>query len=256
MQTLTPLIIATGLALSVCAFDGNRSDNIAIYWGQNSYGSRGNDTKWQQKDLGAYCEDTSVNVIPIAFLDAFFGPGGVPIINLANMKTHKSRKSDCVIQKGSEKVVEKDQRVVLTNEDEHRSHSVNPSRLQPIPISTTRVEGRVERDDVGDGCRENWISIKPTRVEDDKKKSMVATGLHFNALEIHSIETILRNARLAVSKIIPQSPNAREQQKVPQILPQSPNNRIRCNARLHGIHNYPQSPNEKGFGATKVALNP
>ncbi|KAJ7851116.1 glycoside hydrolase family 18 protein [Mycena olivaceomarginata] len=54
------------------------------YWGQNSYGSRGNDTKWQQKDLGAYCEDTSVNVIPIAFLDAFFGPGGVPIINLAN----------------------------------------------------------------------------------------------------------------------------------------------------------------------------
>ncbi|KAJ7939634.1 glycoside hydrolase superfamily [Mycena leptocephala] len=54
------------------------------HWGQNSYGSRGNDTKWQQKDLGAYCEDTSVNVIPIAFLDTFFGPGGVPIINLAN----------------------------------------------------------------------------------------------------------------------------------------------------------------------------
>ncbi|KAJ7694969.1 hypothetical protein B0H14DRAFT_2650740 [Mycena olivaceomarginata] len=38
---------------------------------------------------------------------------------------------------------------------EHRSHSVNPSRFQLIPLSTTRVEGRVERDAIWDGCCEN-----------------------------------------------------------------------------------------------------
>ncbi|KAJ7831591.1 glycoside hydrolase family 18 protein [Mycena olivaceomarginata] len=56
MQTFTSLLIATVRALRVSAFDGNRSDNIAIYWGQNSFGATNNDTEWQQKDLGAYCK--------------------------------------------------------------------------------------------------------------------------------------------------------------------------------------------------------
>ncbi|KAJ7181932.1 glycoside hydrolase superfamily, partial [Mycena filopes] len=49
------------------------------YWGQNSYAG-----VESQKNLGFYCQDHSINAIPVAFVDEFFGPGGLPTINLAN----------------------------------------------------------------------------------------------------------------------------------------------------------------------------
>lgn len=76
------------------------------YWGQNSYGAvNGADTANFQKRISAYCnvgyrtscakkqthldpalQDDVIDVLPIAFLNVFFGPGGAPSINLANVR--------------------------------------------------------------------------------------------------------------------------------------------------------------------------
>ncbi|KAI9061210.1 carbohydrate-binding module family 5 protein [Trametes sanguinea] len=72
-------------ALRVSAFDNSRSDNLAVYWGQNSYGATHSDTANFQKTLSTYCQDDSIDAFPIAFLNVFFGPGGVPSIDLSNI---------------------------------------------------------------------------------------------------------------------------------------------------------------------------
>lgn len=67
------------------AFDNSRFDNVAVYWGQNSYGAGHlNDPTNFQKTLSFYCQDDAIDVFPVAFLNVFFGPGGAPSINLAN----------------------------------------------------------------------------------------------------------------------------------------------------------------------------
>lgn len=59
---------------------------IRIDWGQNSYGAaNSNDPANLQKSLAYYCQDDSIDVIPIAFLNKFFSVGGDPEINLANV---------------------------------------------------------------------------------------------------------------------------------------------------------------------------
>ncbi|KAJ6478058.1 glycoside hydrolase family 18 protein [Mycena vitilis] len=66
-------------------YDNSRSDNLAVYWGQNSYGA-GNptDTANFQKSLATYCADDTINAIPLAFLNVFFSTGDLPEINMAN----------------------------------------------------------------------------------------------------------------------------------------------------------------------------
>ena len=67
------------------AFDVTRNDNLAVYWGQNSYGAtHGSDTANWQKNLASYCQDSTINVIPLAFLHVFFSTGGLPEINLSS----------------------------------------------------------------------------------------------------------------------------------------------------------------------------
>ncbi|KAH6917558.1 class III chitinase [Coprinopsis sp. MPI-PUGE-AT-0042] len=66
------------------AFDNSRYDNVVVYWGQNSYGAGHSDSANWQKRLSYYCNDNAIDVFPVAFLHVFFGPGGVPSINLAN----------------------------------------------------------------------------------------------------------------------------------------------------------------------------
>ena len=34
--------------------------------------------------MGFYCSDNAIDIIPIAFVNVFFGPGGLPEMNLAN----------------------------------------------------------------------------------------------------------------------------------------------------------------------------
>ncbi|EAU93428.2 class III chitinase [Coprinopsis cinerea okayama7 len=83
------LVFCTGLvlllAVLVKGFDNNRFDNVAVYWGQNSYGAGHSDLANHQKRLSFYCNDNAIDVFPVAFLHVFFGPGGVPSINLANI---------------------------------------------------------------------------------------------------------------------------------------------------------------------------
>ncbi|KDR84819.1 hypothetical protein GALMADRAFT_293254 [Galerina marginata CBS 339.88] len=79
------LLVATILALKVTAFDNTRFDNVAVYWGQNSYGAvnSGNTANYQQR-ISYYCNDNAIDVFPVAFLNVFFGTGGAPSLNLAN----------------------------------------------------------------------------------------------------------------------------------------------------------------------------
>ncbi|GAB5585442.1 Chitinase 2 [Umbelopsis nana] len=88
---LRTLLLSTGVAFlaslvtTADAFNNNCNDNVAIYWGQNSYGAaNANDPANWQKPLSYYCQDDSIDVIPIAFLNKFFSVGGDPEINLAN----------------------------------------------------------------------------------------------------------------------------------------------------------------------------
>ncbi|KAJ8503581.1 hypothetical protein ONZ45_g10748 [Pleurotus djamor] len=78
------LLLASYLAISAFAFDNSRSDNVAVYYGQNSYGATHSDTANWQKSLSFYCQDDSIDVFPLAFLHVFFGAGGLPSINMAN----------------------------------------------------------------------------------------------------------------------------------------------------------------------------
>ncbi|KAF8150562.1 glycoside hydrolase family 18 protein [Crassisporium funariophilum] len=71
-------------AVLVVSYDGSRSDNLAVYWGQNSYGATHPDQANWQKSLSAYCQDDVINAIPVAFLHVFFSTGGLPEINMAN----------------------------------------------------------------------------------------------------------------------------------------------------------------------------
>ncbi|KAJ7032470.1 glycoside hydrolase family 18 protein [Mycena alexandri] len=72
-------------ALSV-AYDPTRSDNLVVYWGQNSYGQThpSDPANWQQT-ISTYCQDSVINAIPIGFIDVFNGIGGLPDLNLANI---------------------------------------------------------------------------------------------------------------------------------------------------------------------------
>ncbi|KAI0045075.1 carbohydrate-binding module family 5 protein [Auriscalpium vulgare] len=72
--------------LLVTAFDMSRNDNVAVYWGQNSYGaSHGGDPANWQKSLAFYCQDDSVDTFPLAFLDIAFDAGGLPSFDLSNI---------------------------------------------------------------------------------------------------------------------------------------------------------------------------
>ncbi|KAF7965603.1 hypothetical protein HWV62_42677 [Athelia sp. TMB] len=81
LTLLVPALIFTRAA----AFSASAYDNVAVYWGQNSYGAANpTDTANFQKPLAYYCQDDAIDVIPIAFVNVFFGTGGAPSMNLAN----------------------------------------------------------------------------------------------------------------------------------------------------------------------------
>ncbi|KAI6039115.1 glycoside hydrolase family 18 protein [Pisolithus marmoratus] len=62
-----------------------RNTNLAVYWGQDSYGANNpSDTANWQQPISYYCNDDAIDTFPIAFLDQFFAAGGLPSINLAN----------------------------------------------------------------------------------------------------------------------------------------------------------------------------
>ncbi|KAF7312135.1 Glycoside hydrolase [Mycena indigotica] len=93
-------ILALGVT-SVFGYDPTRTDNLVVYYGQNSYGAVGGAQSGWQQQIGAYCQDDVINVLPskplfsfpqtladfltVAFIDVFFGTGGLPDLNMANV---------------------------------------------------------------------------------------------------------------------------------------------------------------------------
>ncbi|OJD30071.1 glycoside hydrolase family 18 protein [Diplodia corticola] len=77
--------LAVGLAALQgvqAGFDNTSSSNVAVYWGQNSYGqSSGNLT---QQRLAYYCNNTDIDIIPLAFMTAISDSTGHPQLNFAN----------------------------------------------------------------------------------------------------------------------------------------------------------------------------
>ncbi|EPQ54334.1 glycoside hydrolase [Gloeophyllum trabeum ATCC 11539] len=73
-------------ASGVLGFDNSATDNLAVYWGQNSYGAtHSSDTANWQTNLTHYCQDDTIDAIPMAFLNVFFGTGGEPSLDLSNI---------------------------------------------------------------------------------------------------------------------------------------------------------------------------
>ena len=52
---------------------------------QNSYGATHSDVANFQKRLSFYCADNAIDAFPVAFVTTFFGTGGLPVMNLANI---------------------------------------------------------------------------------------------------------------------------------------------------------------------------
>ncbi|GJJ14436.1 hypothetical protein Clacol_008700 [Clathrus columnatus] len=73
----------------VLAFDATKNSNLAVYWGQNSYGVT-HPSGQQQQNLTFYCQDDSIDVLPLAFLDTFFAEGGLPHYDLSNICSSNS----------------------------------------------------------------------------------------------------------------------------------------------------------------------
>ena len=58
----------------------------AYYHAQNSYGAtHSSDVANFQQRISFYCADNAIDVFPVAFLTTFFGAGGLPVLNLANI---------------------------------------------------------------------------------------------------------------------------------------------------------------------------
>ncbi|KAK0387702.1 hypothetical protein NLU13_3947 [Sarocladium strictum] len=66
------------LGTAQAGYNANANNNIAIYWGQNSYG-QGSGPLAQQR-LASYCANTNINIIPIAFMNGITPP----MTNFAN----------------------------------------------------------------------------------------------------------------------------------------------------------------------------
>ncbi|KAG1724704.1 glycoside hydrolase family 18 protein [Suillus paluster] len=73
------------MAGRTAAFNMSSNKNLAVYWGQNSYGASNSDdtAHWQQR-LSYYCKDNVIDTFPIAFLVDSYAEGNLPLIDLAN----------------------------------------------------------------------------------------------------------------------------------------------------------------------------
>ncbi|KAG6810554.1 hypothetical protein H0H92_011339 [Tricholoma furcatifolium] len=67
------LALGAGLLQANAAFDNSRSDNLAVYFGQGT------------GTLASFCQDDTIDVIPLAFLFKFFSTGGMPQIDFAGL---------------------------------------------------------------------------------------------------------------------------------------------------------------------------
>ncbi|TKA21923.1 hypothetical protein B0A50_08571 [Salinomyces thailandicus] len=84
MKLITLLTIA---GTASAGFLTNSVSNVAVYWGQNSYG-QGTGELAQQR-LTTYCANANLDIIPMAFLyQITTGLGGQPVLNFANSQNN------------------------------------------------------------------------------------------------------------------------------------------------------------------------
>ncbi|KAB8259966.1 glycoside hydrolase superfamily [Aspergillus pseudonomiae] len=81
----TVALFTLGLASvkgALAALNLNSPNNIAVYWGQNSYGQATG--PYVQQRLSHYCRTTDADVYQLSFVTRINGVGGVPEVNFAN----------------------------------------------------------------------------------------------------------------------------------------------------------------------------
>ncbi|OGM47843.1 class III chitinase [Aspergillus bombycis] len=67
---------------ALAALNLDSPSNIAVYWGQNSYGQ--STGPYVQQRLSHYCRTTDADVYQLSFVTRINGAGGVPEVNFAN----------------------------------------------------------------------------------------------------------------------------------------------------------------------------
>ncbi|KAL4894542.1 glycoside hydrolase superfamily [Aspergillus ambiguus] len=65
----------TSIGGAYAKLDLSTSNNVVVYWGQNSFDGQG---ELAQQRLGHYCDDDNIDVIVLAFVMTVNGQGGVP----------------------------------------------------------------------------------------------------------------------------------------------------------------------------------
>ncbi|PSS15133.1 carbohydrate-binding module family 1 protein [Amorphotheca resinae ATCC 22711] len=93
MPSTTTLLSAASLLASIptvfAGFSPSSTGNIAVYWGQNSYGQSSGSL--EQQRLSTYCANSQFDIIPLAFLTTISNPA----LNFANSG------NDCTAISGS-----------------------------------------------------------------------------------------------------------------------------------------------------------
>ncbi|KAI1414166.1 glycoside hydrolase family 18 protein [Hypoxylon sp. FL1857] len=74
-STLTLASFASIVPAVLAGFDSSAQSNVAVYWGQNSYGQKTSQTR-----LADYCSNDEISIIPLAFMNGI----KTPITNFAN----------------------------------------------------------------------------------------------------------------------------------------------------------------------------
>ncbi|KAJ7838491.1 hypothetical protein B0H14DRAFT_3459328 [Mycena olivaceomarginata] len=91
-SVFSALVLSTVTAF---AYDPTRTENLVVYWGQNSSGAtNGSDVPYWQQTISDCCQGwlargTCIGVIPIAFVDRF--SGGIPDLSLGNESSFPHR---------------------------------------------------------------------------------------------------------------------------------------------------------------------
>ncbi|KAJ1956424.1 Chitinase 2, partial [Dipsacomyces acuminosporus] len=84
VKLLPSILAAAGLASSALAsYNSNCANNVVTYWGQNSWGGGHlNDPAHWEKDLAAYCQDSTFDIINLSFV-VNYNLTGLPVLNHA-----------------------------------------------------------------------------------------------------------------------------------------------------------------------------
>ncbi|PHH63742.1 hypothetical protein CDD81_5507 [Ophiocordyceps australis] len=71
-SSLSSLALLALLPSALAKFGPGSTSNLAVYWGQNSYGQGSG--PFIQQNLAYYCQNSSVDIIPLAFLNGISPP--------------------------------------------------------------------------------------------------------------------------------------------------------------------------------------